>query len=192
MFVQVDTTVDRAHGGLGIGLTLVQNLVEMHDGTVSAQSRGIGYGSTFTVRLPIDPNISLSPSHDQESLLSPPKGKQDRILIIEDNIDARETLKALLEAYGYTVEVATNGEEGVQLLQTIQPDVAIVDIGLPGLDGFEVARRTRAIPGGNAIKLVALTGYSDPDVKVRAANAGFNLHLVKPVNPAKLGMILKK
>lgn len=101
-------------------------------------------------------------------------------------------MKALLEAYGYTVEAAANGEEGVQLLQTIQPDVAIVDIGLPGLDDFEVARRTRAIPDGNAIKLVALTGYSDPDVKVRAANAGFDLHLVKPVNPAKLGMVLKK
>lgn len=193
LFVQVDTTMDRARGGLGIGLTLVQKLVELHGGTVKAQSQGMGYGSTFTVHLPISSDASLSPSSIQKNSASLlPKGTRNKILIIEDNVDAREALKALLKAYGYEVEVANDGVEGLQLLQTVQPEIAIIDIGLPGLDGFEVARRTREALGDKALKLVALSGYSDPDTKGKAINAGFDLHLVKPLNPAELASILKK
>lgn len=191
MFVQVDTTMDRARGGLGIGLTLVQKLVEMHGGAVSALSQGLGHGSIFTVRLPIDPSISLSSPPVQNSPVSLPQGPYHKILIIEDNVDAQQTLKALLEAYGYEVAVASDGEYGLQLLQSVQPDIAIVDIGLPGLDGFEVARRTRAADKGSALKLVALSGYSDSDTKTRAANAGFDLHLVKPINPTELANALR-
>lgn len=114
-----------------------------------------------------------------------------RVLIIEDNTDARETLKSLLEAYGYAVEVAATGEEGLARLLSLTPDVAIVDIGLPGLDGFEIARRARAQPSGRAVKLVALSGYSGADTEQKAVQAGFDLHLVKPVNVAELPRIMK-
>lgn len=189
MFVQADTTLDRSRGGLGIGLTLVQKLVEMHGGSVEAMSQGLGHGSTFTIRLPVDAAISLSAPPAEKHPADLLKNRR-RILIIEDNVDAQTTLKAILEAYGFEVDVAANGEDGIQLLQATQSDVAIVDIGLPGLDGFEVARRTRAILQTNRIKLVALSGYSDVNTKATAANAGFDLHLVKPINPRELAKIL--
>lgn len=191
MFVQVDTTIDRARGGLGIGLTLVQKLAELHGGTVTAESRGLGHGSSFTVRLPLDASVSLPTPTTRISPAAMPVASGTRVLIVEDNADARETLKGLLEAYGYAVEVAANGEEGLRCLLDLSPDVAIVDIGLPGLDGFEVARRIRAIPEGSGVKLVALTGYSGPDAEQRTAQAGFDLHLVKPVDAATLPDILR-
>ncbi len=190
MFVQVDTDIDRARGGLGIGLTLVQKLVEMHNGAVTAHSDGLGTGSTFTIRLPLDAAVSL-PTRSRRSGTVPPVQRTDaRVLLIEDNVDARETLRHLLQAYGYAVEVAATGEEGLQRLLAHPPDVAIVDIGLPGLDGFEVARRTRAAPGITGLKLVALSGYSGPETEKKAKSAGFDLHLVKPVQPAELPRIL--
>jgi signal transduction histidine kinase len=191
MFVQVDTTIDRGQGGLGIGLTLVQKLVELHGGTVCAQSAGPGYGSTFTVRLPLNATVSLPALQGQSGTVRLPEGAGTRILIIEDNVDARETLKSLLEAYGYAVEVAATGEEGLTRLLSLCPDVAIVDIGLPGLDGFEVARRVRATAAGSAVKLVALSGYSGPDTEHQALGAGFDLHLAKPVDAAEFSRILK-
>lgn len=191
MFVQVDTTIDRAHGGLGIGLTLVQHLVEMHGGTVSGYSQGLGHGSTFTVRLPLDASNALPKPALQIHSNPAEEGDGLRVLVIEDNVDARETLKSLLEAYGYSVEVAATGEEGLHQLLTLRPDVAIVDIGLPGLDGFEVARRARQTAEAGAIKLVALSGYSGPDTEHKAIKAGFDLHLVKPVNTVELPKILK-
>lgn len=191
MFVQVDTTIDRAHGGLGIGLTLVQKLVELHGGTVIAESQGLGYGSTFTVRLPLDANVSMPASQVRSGTVPQVEGAGARVLIIEDNADARETLKSLLEAYGYAVEVAATGEDGLQRLLSLCPDVAIVDIGLPGLDGFEVARRARAAPEGSTVKLVALSGYSGPNTERKAMHAGFDLHLVKPVSGAELPKIME-
>lgn len=192
LFVQVDTELDRSHGGLGIGLTLVQKLVEMHGGSVTAFSQGLGYGSTFTVRLPLGLNTAAPASH----IRSIPVLKLDRpdvrVLVVEDNVDARETLKSLLEFSGYAVEVAATGEEGLRLLLSLRPDVAIVDIGLPGLDGFEVARRARKVPEASTIKLVALSGYSGPDTEHKATEAGFDLHLVKPINVVELPNILKK
>jgi signal transduction histidine kinase len=190
MFMQADTTLDRSRGGLGIGLTLVQRLVEMHDGNISATSQGPGHGSTFTVRLPVDAALALPTASLPEQPVDLLKNRRSRVVIIEDNIDAQTTLKAILEAYGFDVAVADDGEAGLQLLQATQPDVAIVDIGLPMLDGFEVARRTRALPLSRRIKLVALSGYSDPGTKTRATDAGFDVHLVKPVNPAELTALL--
>ncbi|MEC4721638.1 ATP-binding protein [Noviherbaspirillum sp. CPCC 100848] len=194
MFVQVDTEIDRAQGGLGIGLTLVQKLVEMHGGTVDAYSEGIGCGSTFTVRLPLDVGVPLPAQRTRRGTLplDMEQAAGARILLIEDNVDARETLKTLLQAYGYAVEVAETGEEGLRQLLKHRPDIAIVDIGLPGLDGFEVARRTRMAPEGSGVKLVALSGYSGTDTERKAVAAGFDLHLVKPVNPVELPKILAK
>jgi signal transduction histidine kinase/ActR/RegA family two-component response regulator len=191
MFVQVDTGIDRARGGLGIGLTLVQKLVEMHGGTVEAHSEGLGHGSTFTLRLPLDASVSVPASGKQQEATPLCVNAQGRILIIEDNVDARETLKSLLESYGYRVEVAADGEEGLKRLRTVQPDVAIVDIGLPGLDGYEVARRIRTAPEGRKVKLVALSGYSGAETKAKAINAGFNMHMAKPLHPADLTKILE-
>jgi two-component system, sensor histidine kinase len=191
MFVQVDASVDRTHGGLGIGLTLVQKLVELHGGTVEAESQGLGFGSTFTVRLPLDASVSVPASHARRGIVPGAESPGTRVLIIEDNDDAREMLKSLLEAYGYAVEAAATGDEGLKLLLARCPDVAIVDIGLPGLDGFELARRARAAPEGKAVKLVALSGYSGPDTEHKAAAAGFNLHLVKPVSAADLPRIVR-
>ncbi|WP_334188418.1 ATP-binding protein [Noviherbaspirillum sp.] len=190
MFVQVDTEIDRAGGGLGIGLTLVQKLVEMHDGIVTAYSDGLGTGSTFTLRLPLNAAVSMPMPSVRGGAMPVVQRPDTRVLLIEDNADARETLKHLLHAYGYDVEVAATGEEGLQRLLAHPPDVAIIDIGLPGLDGFEVARRTRAALGVGGLKLVALSGYSGPDTEKKAKNAGFDLHLVKPVQPAELPKIL--
>lgn len=194
MFVQVDTKIDRAQGGLGIGLTLVQKLVEMHGGTVEAYSEGIGCGSTFTVRLPLDVGALLPAQRTRRGTLplDMEQGSGARILLIEDNVDARETLKTLLQAYGYAVEVAETGEEGLRQLLEQRPDIAIVDIGLPGLDGFEVARRTRMAPEASGVKLVALSGYSGTDTERKAVAAGFDLHLVKPLNPVDFPKILAK
>lgn len=194
MFVQVDTTIDRAHGGLGIGLPLVQKLVELHGGTVQAASEGLDRGSTFTVRLPLDTSLGLPPPETRgkrSSTMPAASGQAKRVLIVEDNADVRETLKSLLEAYGYSVDVAATGEEGLQRIRSLSPDVAIVDIGLPGLDGFEVARRLRAMPEGGSVKLVALSGYNGTDVEHKASAAGFDLHLVKPLNAAELPGIMQ-
>ncbi|WP_220810333.1 hybrid sensor histidine kinase/response regulator [Noviherbaspirillum aridicola] len=190
MFVQVDTEIDRARGGLGIGLTLVQKLVEMHGGAVEGYSEGIGHGSTFTVRLPLDAGVSLPEQRGGRGTVPAGQVPGTRVLLIEDNVDARMTLKNLLQAYGYQVEVAETGEEGLQRMLQERPDVAIVDIGLPGLDGFEVARRTRMTPETRGVRLVALSGYSGPDTERKAAAAGFDMHLVKPVNPVELPAIL--
>ncbi|HEY8607934.1 MAG TPA: ATP-binding protein [Noviherbaspirillum sp.] len=192
LFVQVDTEIDRARGGLGIGLTLVQKLIEMHGGEVRAESRGIGFGSTFTVRLPLDVHVALPGQGTLRGTLPREKLASARVLLIEDNVDARETLKTLLQTYGYVVEAVESGEEGLRRMREQRPDIAIVDIGLPGLDGFEVARRARLLPDAGEIKLVALSGYSGTDTERKAAAAGFNLHLVKPVNPVELPRILTK
>jgi CheY-like chemotaxis protein len=190
LFVQVDTDIDRARGGLGIGLTLVRKLVEMHGGVVHADSQGLGLGSIFTVRLPLDASVLLPQHVSPHGILPAEQGLGTRVLLIEDNADARETLRTLLEAYGYAVDVAETGEEGLRRLLKQCPDIAIVDIGLPGLDGFEVARRVRMSAEASKVRLVALSGYSGTEAERRAAAAGFDLHLVKPVIPVELLKIL--
>lgn len=183
LFVQGERTLDRAQGGLGIGLTLARRLVALHGGNVSAFSDGPGRGSTFVVRLPRIP----APCNASASLASPPtRHSARRVLLIEDNRDAREMFRMMLELSGHQVLEAADGPSGLQMLKTLQPDVAVIDVGLPGLNGYEVARRFRSEPGARPVLLVALTGYGTPEARERSRQAGFDHHLIKPVDPETL------
>lgn len=179
LFAQAEGSLDRAKGGMGIGLTLVQNLVSLHGGSVRAESEGLGKGSTFIVRLPhayrARPSQAPKPRH------VPLAGGKRDVLIVEDNEDSRELLAAMLKRRGHRVAAAPDGLTGVEVALARQPEVVLVDIGLPGLDGYAVARRIRSALGG-AVYLVALTGYGQPEDRQRALAAGFDVHLTKPVD----------
>jgi PAS domain S-box-containing protein len=189
LFVQGERTLDRAQGGLGIGLTLVRRLVELHGGTVQASSE-VGKGSVFTVRLP-----AVHPPAVHEATRSggqPAACRPRRVLIVEDNDDAREMLRVLLTHDGHEVHEAVDGPGGLQAALTLQPDIALVDVGLPGLDGYALARSLRAHPNGQRVVLVALTGYGQPEDRRRGEEAGFDAHVVKPVDPAQLALLLAR
>ena len=178
VFVQGSSTLDRAQGGLGIGLSLVRRLAELHGGSIEAESKGPGGGSTFTLRLP-------RIEHQVPVLAAPvaaPQHCKPNVLLIEDNDDGREMMSMMLSCYGYEVRHAADGLQGVALAASSHPDLALVDIGLPGIDGYEVARRLRADPATRDIKLIALTGYGLAEDLRRVMDAGFDLHLVKPVD----------
>jgi two-component system CheB/CheR fusion protein len=185
LFVQGDQAPDRAQGGLGIGLTLVRTLAELHGGTVEVASAGIGHGATFTVRLPVTP--LPEPAATPAGAL--PMARR-RVLIVEDNEDASEMLRVYLERLGHEVFVANDGAEGVQMASRIQPEVALVDLGLPRLDGLEVARHIRRQPH-QPRHLVALTGYGQAEDRQRCLAAGFDSHLVKPIDPSRLHDLLE-
>jgi PAS domain S-box-containing protein len=184
LFVQGDRSLERTGGGLGIGLTLVRRLVELHGGTVNAASAGPGRGSTFTVLLPALAEPAAPGAGTRSLALGPAR----RVLLVEDNDDAREMLRNLLVLLGHEVHEARDGVAGVAEARRLRPDVALIDIGLPGLDGYEVARRVGAeVPG---VQLVAVTGYGQPDDLERARAAGFAVHLIKPVDPQRLQQVL--
>ena len=181
LFVQGERGIERASGGLGVGLTLVRRLVELHGGHVRAESDGPGRGSVFTVRLPrVSP-----PAPDAPAVRDTPVSARS-VLVVEDNDDAREMLRYLLKLGGHEVHEAADGMAAVEAALDLRPDVAIVDVGLPGLDGYEVARRLRLAPGGDRFMLIALTGYGQPEDRARAAQAGFDAFLVKPVDLEQL------
>ncbi len=188
LFSQADESLERTRGGLGIGLTLVHNLVEMHGGRVEAHSEGPGRGAEFVVWLPLLPQVADA---EQEVVLPELVKRRRHILLVEDNTDARQTLQELLETWGHRVEVAADGLRGLELAVQRTPEVALVDIGLPGLDGYRVAEELRA-KMGRGIRLVALTGYGGTDDHTRAREAGFDLHLVKPVKPDDLSRLLSE
>jgi PAS domain S-box-containing protein len=192
LFVQVDQSLARAQGGLGIGLTMVKNLVEMHGGTVAAFSEGPGKGSEFVVRLPRvrseRHDLADEPSRASDSI-SIDRAIAD-VVVIEDNADARETISYLLDLHGMKVRAASDGAKGLGLIQERRPDAALIDIGMTGLNGYEVAQEIRKLQGGERIHLVALTGYGSPEDRERSARAGFDLHLVKPVDARELLKIL--
>lgn len=186
-FIQVDRSSTRSRGGLGLGLALTRALVEMHGGTIVARSAGRGRGSEFEIRLPRDAAPAAAREAPAAAAESP--ARRLRILVIEDNPDARELLRMVLEMDGHMVETAADGAAGVRMAAATAPDIALVDIGLPEMDGYEVARRIRRRLGA-AVRLVALTGYGDPEAQRRAREAGFDEHVVKPVTPEELGRAL--
>jgi two-component system, sensor histidine kinase len=187
LFAQVDVTLERSRGGLGIGLTLVRSLVQMHGGRVSALSEGSGYGSEFVVRLPLMP--ATQAALPAPAPACPRGGSPRRILVVEDNPDARQSLRELLELWGHRVDTAPDGLQGLSVAVARQPEVALVDIGLPGLDGYRLAHELR-VRAGQHIRLVAITGYGGPEGRNRALAAGFDVHLVKPVQPEELARTL--
>ena len=184
LFFQGERSAARSEGGLGIGLTLVKTLTELHGGTVEARTGGPGLGSTFVIRLP---RVLIPRSARRR--MSPGVAAQRRVLVIEDNADAREMLKTWLVLEGHDVLEAANGVDGVKILMSERPDVAFVDIGLPVMDGYEVARTFRR-EGDHATRLVALTGYGQAEDRQRSFDAGFDDFVVKPVDPARLSQIL--
>jgi two-component system CheB/CheR fusion protein len=183
LFVQADTTLHRQLGGLGIGLTLVRMLVEMHGGRVAAHSTGLGQGSRFVVRVPLLAEAALPPDHKAPA---EPPTILSRVLVVEDNADVRSMLLTLLALEGHDVQAAADGSQGLATLTRERFDVALIDIGLPGLDGYEVARRARAACGERCPRLVALTGYGRPSDRAAVKAAGFDEHLVKPCDPEDL------
>lgn len=174
-FVQGEQAMDRRAGGLGLGLALVRRLAILHGGTIGAHSAGPGRGSTFTIRLP----RAAPPATSDRVAPARQAGARQRVLVIEDAADARESLRLLLESEGHQVQAAADGLEGLAKLASFAPDVALVDLGLPGIDGYEVARRARA--STPRLRLVALTGYGQDEDRRRALEAGFDQHLIKPV-----------
>jgi CheY-like chemotaxis protein len=188
LFRQGTRELDRSQGGLGIGLTLVRRLAELHGGRASGKSEGTNKGSEFTVRLPAVP----APSSSMEARAKPAERQRLSVLVVEDNPDARETLQLILEIAGHRVEVAADGATGLEKALALQPEVALVDVGLPRMDGYEVARRIRASRGIRRPYLVALTGYGAPEDRERALEAGFDAHLVKPVDPETLNQVLAR
>ena len=195
-FTHVERSRKRSEGWLGLGLPLVRSLVELHGGSVEARSAGRGLGSEFVVRLPLHPlGAEAMASAPAETPCESPSAEGAgtlRILIVEDNHDGRESLRDLLEIWGHKVETAANGPDGVEAALTSLPEVALIDIGLPGLDGNEVAQRIRAALDGDRMALIAMTGYGQPEDRRRALQAGFDAYLVKPVDPDELAGTLQE
>jgi PAS domain S-box-containing protein len=185
LFTQADRSLDRSQGGLGVGLALVKAIVELHGGRVKAASGP--RGSTFTVWLPL-PGATGSPAPADAPPMIASAGR--RVLVVEDNADAAESLAALLELQGHLVVCAADGEAALERAAALRPEVAILDIGLPGMDGYTLARLLRETPETRACVLVALTGYGQPEDRARATAAGFDAHLVKPVEPTALERVI--
>ena len=190
LFVQESQALDRGHGGLGLGLTLVRRLVDLHGGSASATSAGPGRGSDFTVRLPA--RTSPATSIASAPLDGEAAGRRARrVLVVEDGPDAREGLRLLLELAGHQVEACADGASALLMFDSFRPDVALIDIGLPGMDGYTIARRVRDEARARGVRLVALTGYGQEEDRRKALDAGFDVHATKPVSPALLRDLLR-
>jgi CheY-like chemotaxis protein/anti-sigma regulatory factor (Ser/Thr protein kinase) len=183
LFEQADRPLDRGEGGLGIGLTLVRKLTELHGGTVTASSPGPGQGSSFTVRLPALVEATADPPAEPVA--------RRRVLVVDDNRDLAESLGMVLRLWGHDVKVVYDGPEALAAARDHRPDVVFLDIGLPGLDGYEVARRLRGRLGFRDTRVVAITGYSREEDRRKAREAGFDMHLTKPVDPEDLQKLLQ-
>jgi CheY-like chemotaxis protein len=191
MFSQASSAVARSEGGLGIGLALVKGLIGLHAGTVEAHSPGVGQGSEFVIRLPRSV-VAFIFAEEPGELSVPRAGTRTcRIVVADDNRDAADSLALLLQTQGYQVTVGYSGAEALQLARTTAPHVAILDIGMPDLTGYEVAAQIRAAPWGKDICLIAVTGWGQQDDKARAAAAGFDHHLTKPVDPDDVARLLQ-
>jgi CheY-like chemotaxis protein len=189
MFSQVAPALERSQGGLGIGLALVRGLVELHGGRVEARSAGLGKGSEFIVHLPTPgSSVPALPDPVEDEEFGP--GPKRRVLVVDDNRDVTDSLAILLGLMGHDIGTAYDGLEAVQAAATFRPDVVLLDIGLPKLNGYEAAQQIREQPWGKHMFLIALTGWGQEADKRRATNAGFDHHLTKPVEPARLEKLL--
>jgi CheY-like chemotaxis protein/two-component sensor histidine kinase len=192
MFSQVNSAIARSEGGLGIGLALVKGLVELHEGTIEAHSTGLGLGSRFTIHLPRPRVLDGFPQQESEPPSTRLMGSQrHKILVADDNKDAADSLGMILEMSGYLVSVCHNGEQALALAAKLLPRAMILDIGMPDITGYEVARRVRAESWGRDIYLIAVTGWGQSEDKARASDAGFNYHLTKPVDPDRVEELLR-
>ena len=191
MFSQVNRTIDRSQGGLGIGLALVKRLTEMHGGTITVESAGAGLGSTFTIRIPVAASSEGDPA-SRENGRMPADLVRRRILVVDDNEDGAESLAMMLELSGHETRTAHDGQQALDTARTFAPDIVFLDIGLPGMSGYEVARRFRAEPGLREAVLVALTGRGSEDDKQQSNEAGFNFHLTKPTEVAAVEGLLAR
>jgi CheY-like chemotaxis protein/two-component sensor histidine kinase len=189
MFTQMDRSLERAQGGLGIGLTLVKRLVEMHDGAVEAFSEGPGRGSEFVVRLPVMREAPLADRPATTAGKPRPRAAR-RVLVVDDNQDSLESLAMLMSVAGNDTRTAADGLAAVAAAEQFRPEVVVMDIGLPKLNGFDAARRIREQPWGKSMVLVALTGWGQEKDRREAKNAGFDMHMVKPVDLAALATLL--
>jgi CheY-like chemotaxis protein/nitrogen-specific signal transduction histidine kinase len=190
-FVQEQQALDRSRGGLGLGLTIVRNFVELHGGTVAVASEGLNAGSTFTVRLPAVPGTEVTDELRTTQPLRIHHANARRVLVVDDNVDAAELVVAALESLGHRAEAAYDGPSALVAAARLRPNIALLDIGLPVMDGYELARRLRAIPELHGTRLVALTGYGTEEDRARSLKAGFDEHLVKPLALARLEQVLE-
>ena len=188
MFTQVDRSLEKSQGGLGIGLNIVKRLVEMHGGSIEARSGGHGMGSTFVVRLPVV--LAVTPDRPDDCDEKVRTAARRRILVVDDNRDGATSLAEMLNIMGNETQAAHDGLEAVALAEAFRPDVILMDIGMPRLNGYDACRRIREQPWGKDIAIVAQTGWGQEDDKQKSQEAGFDLHMVKPVNPAELEKLL--
>ena len=190
MFFQSHQALGRAEGGLGIGLSLVRGLVMLHGGSVQARSEGAGKGSDFIVRLPIGAPLPEDLDTDAETdSLAADAGL--KILVVDDNRDAADTCAMLLEASGHHVQTAYTGRQALELARTFRPHALLMDIGLPDIDGYQLAQQVRAAPWGRSAALVAVTGWGQEQDRLRAVAAGFDQHLVKPISAETMDTLLQ-
>jgi signal transduction histidine kinase len=189
MFVQVDRSLERSQAGLGVGLTLARRLVELHDGELSVASGGTGQGSEFTVRVPVSTGTPGAAAGEADAVAARPSTR--RVLLADDNVDFATSLGQLLQAHGHDVRVVHDGAEALEVASRFEPDIAFLDIGMPKIHGYELARRLRAQPSTARCVLVAVTGWGQEDDRRRAREAGFDRHLVKPVDPTQIESIVE-
>jgi CheY-like chemotaxis protein len=190
LFTQVDQSLHRSQGGLGIGLALVRNLVEMHGGTIEGTSDGIGKGSEFVMSLPLRPE-KVAVQGEAERVVPIASG-YNRILVVDDNADAAEMLATMLRFDGIEVQTANDGQQALLAVERFRPDLVLLDIGMPGMSGYEVARAIRSHVLGSSIVLVAATGWGQEDDRRRARDAGFDDHVTKPVDRAQLMRLIMR
>ena len=188
MFVQGRTALERIGGGLGIGLALARRIAELHGGTLEAHSEGANRGAEFVLRVP----LSEAPALREAPRAEPKSAVPRRVLVVDDNVDAATTLQVLLRSLGHETRVTHDGMSALDIAREFRPEVILLDIGMPGLDGYEVARRLRAMNHGRTFRIVAITGWGQEADRRRSQEAGFDLHLAKPVDPGVLASVLEE
>jgi len=191
MFAQADRSLERTHAGLGVGLTLARRLIELHGGRIEARSEGLGKGSRFTVTLPLAQPVIEAAARPAAAAATASNGDSHRILLVDDNEDFTASLAALLRAMGHEVRVASNGADGLKLAAEYGPAYAFLDIGMPGMNGYDLAQALRKLPGGRALVLTAVTGWGQEKDRERARDSGFDHHLTKPVEVDSIRAILE-